>query len=316
MEKVFISYTGADLEFATWVGEILENNGYNVTIQAWDFRPGDNFVKKIDDGLKECEKMIIILSNNYINSEWCKAEWTAKLAEQVNKKTRKIIPIKVEHFEMNGLLNPIVYIDIVDKEERIAEKLILDGLKDKIDRRSINGYPTYYNVEHQQVDNDYYVFETKIIYKKTCTTKALKSGLNKLHNRITWFADEKIELISLTEGVSIEIIDLRDTNLNYNVIFNRTLKKGEEITYTIQAILSNNNKHFKNFFSTEIITPLRQLNVHLTLEDTAVKSYYTQKISNSPMNVRTEPPKKHNYTAPSHWYVNDPELNFEYKIFW
>ena len=94
------------------------------------------------------------------------------------------------------------------------------------------------------------------------------------------------------------------------------LQNNEELTYTIQAILSNNNKHFKNFFSTEVITPLKQLNVHLTLEDINVKKYYTQKISNSPMNVRTELPKEYNYVSPSHWYVPNPELNFEYKIFW
>ena len=81
LEKIFISYTGADTNFATWVAEILEKNDFDVTIQAWDFRPGDNFIKKIDSGLKDCKKMIIILSNNYLKSEWCKAEWTSKIAE-------------------------------------------------------------------------------------------------------------------------------------------------------------------------------------------------------------------------------------------
>ncbi len=316
MEKIFISYTGADTNFATWVAGILERNNYDVTIQAWDFRPGDNFIKKIDSGLKECKKMIIILSNNYLKSEWCKAEWTSKIAEQIENQERIIIPIRIEPVELKGLLKPLVYIDVVDKDETTAKRLILDGIRNVVDRIPIYGYPSYFNVEHQQIDNDYYVFESKIIYKKTCTSKILKDGFNKLHNRITWFPDETIDLISLTDGVSIEKIDLRDTNLNYNVVFNRELQKDEEITYTIQAILSNNHKHFKNFFSTEVITPLKQLNVHLTLEDLNVKKYYTQKISSSPMNVRTELPKEYNYVSPSHWYVPNPELNFEYKIFW
>lgn len=316
MEKIFISYTGADTNFATWVAEILEKNDCDVTIQAWDFRPGDNFIKKIDSGLKDCKKMIIILSNNYLKSEWCKAEWTSKIAEQIENQERVIIPIRIEPVELKGLLKPLVYIDVVDKDETTAKRLILDGINDVVNRISVDGYPSYFNVEHQQIDNDYHVFESKIIFKKTCTTKILTDGLNKIHNRITWFADETIDLVSLTDGVSIEKIDLRDTNLNYNVVFNRALQKNEEVTYTIQAILSNNNKHFKNFFSTEVITPLKQLNVHLTLEDINVKKYYTQKISNSPMNVRTELPKEYNYVSPSHWYVPNPELNFEYKIFW
>ncbi len=316
MGKIFISYTGSDVNFATWVAEILEKNEYDVTIQAWDFRPGDNFVEKIDSSLKNCEKMIIILSNNYLNSEWCKAEWTSKIAEQVEQKERKIIPIRIEPIELRGLLKPLVYIDVVDKDETTAQKLILDGIKDTIERKTVHGYPSYFNVEHQQIDNDYHVFESKIIYKKTCTTKILQGGFNKLHNRITWFDDEAIEIVSLTDGVSIEKLDLRDTNFNFNVVFNRILEKDEEVTYTIQAVLSNNNKHFKNFFSTEVITPLKQLNIHLTLEDLNVRKYYRQKISNSPMNVRTETPKEYDYTSPSHWYVPNPELNFEYKIFW
>ena len=47
MKDFFVSYTGADLAYATWVAGILEKSGYAVTIQAWDFKPGDNFVSKI-----------------------------------------------------------------------------------------------------------------------------------------------------------------------------------------------------------------------------------------------------------------------------
>ena len=43
----FVSYTGSDLNYATWVAEIFEEKNYKVTIQAWDFKPGDNFISKI-----------------------------------------------------------------------------------------------------------------------------------------------------------------------------------------------------------------------------------------------------------------------------
>ena len=42
----------------------------------------------------------------------------------------------------------------------------------------------------------------------------------------------------------------------------------------------------------------------------------TQKIANSPMNIRTEQPKVSPYSAPYHWNIENPELNFEYKISW
>lgn len=315
MKNFFVSYTGADLNCATWVAEILEGAKYTVTIQAWDFRPGDNFVSKINEALVECQKLIVILSENYLKSKWCEAEWTSKLTEQISLNERRIIPIRIEPVDLKGVLSPIVYIDIVDKSEEEAKKEILNGIRNDSLRVS-NGYPAYFSLEHNEIDVDYYVIEKGITYIKTCKSKVLVGGKDRVHNRITWFADEEIIIKSLTEGVSIEYLDLRDTNLNFNVVFDHILEPGEEIEFRIQAELSNDKRHFNNFFSTEVITPIKYLNIHLNMDDQLVKKVYTQKISSSPMNIRTEPPKEHIFYSPYHWQIPDPELNFEYKIYW
>ena len=154
MKNFFISYTGNNSDFATWVAELLEANGYSVTIQAWDFKPGDNFVAKINEALWECEKLIVILSTSYLHSKWCEAEWTSKLAEQMRLNECRIIPIRIEPVDLKGLLSPIVYIDIVDKSEDAAKQAILDGIRDQQQRVS-NGYPSFYNLEHLEIDVDY-----------------------------------------------------------------------------------------------------------------------------------------------------------------
>ncbi len=316
MKDFFISYTGTDSKYAEWVAQLLEENNYSVIIQAWDFRPGDNFVSKINESLIECKKLIVILSNNYLSSKWCEAEWTSKLTEQIKLNERRIIPIRIEPIDLKGLFSPIVYIDIVDKTEQEAALEILNGISETHPRIAINKFPSYYNVEHLQIDNDYYVSQTDIIFIKTCKCKILKDGFNKIHNRITWFADEKIELISLTKNVEIEILNLRDTNLNYNVVFNHTFKRDEIVEYRIKAVLSNENKHFNNFFSSEIITPIKDLNIHLNLIDLNVDKIYTQKISSSPLNARTEKPNEIDFFSPYHWHIPNPEIHFEYKIYW
>jgi hypothetical protein len=316
MKDFFVSYTGVDLNYATWVAEILEKNDYKVTIQAWDFQSGDNFVSKINEALLECKKLVVILSESYLKSKWCEAEWTSKLAEQIELNERRIIPIRIEPVDVKGLLSPIVYIDIVDKSENEAKQEILKKIEGNIERISTAGYPAYYSLEHLSIDIDYYVQATSITYIKTCKSRVLVGGKNKIHNRITWFSDEKIVLSSLTDGVSIEYLDLRDTNLNYNVVFDHELEKGEEVEFRIKATLSNNKKHFANFFSTEVITPIEQLNIHLNIADESIKKVYTQKLSSSPMNVRTEKPKEHTFYSPYHWRIPNPEINFEYKIYW
>ncbi len=36
----FISYTRSDLRWAEWIGWVLEDAGFRVVMQAWDFGPG------------------------------------------------------------------------------------------------------------------------------------------------------------------------------------------------------------------------------------------------------------------------------------
>lgn len=315
MKNFFISYTKTDLGFATWIAELLEKNNYSVAIQAWDFQAGDNFVSNINNALVECEKLIIILSKQYLKSKWCEAEWTSKMIEQIRTKERQIIPIRIEPIDLEGLLASIIYIDIVDKNKEEAELEILNGIKEGKIRKS-EGYPSYYNVEHEYVDNQYFVQQDSIIYIKSCKSKALIGGRDRIHSRITWFADETIQLSPLTEGIYIEHIDLRDTNMNYNIVFDHKLEKNEEVEYKIKAVLSNKNHHFDNFFSTQVITTIKRLNVHLYLWDKSVKKIYTQKLSSSPMNVRTEPQVENEFMFPFHWEIINPEINFEYKIWW
>ena len=48
MKDFFISYNKADLTWAEWIAWELEQAKYTVTLQAWDFRPGYNFVMDMD----------------------------------------------------------------------------------------------------------------------------------------------------------------------------------------------------------------------------------------------------------------------------
>lgn len=203
----------------------------------------------------------------------------------------------------------------MDKLEDEARQEILNGVS-KCPRTSIAGYPSYYKSQHVQIDNDYYVRDEEIVYIKTCKTRILAGGNNSIHHRITWFADESVEFTSLSKGISIEMLEMHDTNINYNVVFDETLEKGKEVEYSVKVVLSNKNKHFKRFFSSEIITPIENLDIHLNIEDKSVQKVYTQKISSSPMNVRTEHSVEHDLLSTFHWHIRKPELNFEYKVYW
>jgi hypothetical protein len=46
----FISYAGPDRPWAVWVGYELESAGYSVELDIWDWRPGDNFIWRMNNG--------------------------------------------------------------------------------------------------------------------------------------------------------------------------------------------------------------------------------------------------------------------------
>jgi hypothetical protein len=75
VKNLFISYTGSDRDWAEWITWQLEGAGYTATLQAWDFRPGSNFVLNMDKSVRQSERVIAVLSKKYISSAYTRPEW-------------------------------------------------------------------------------------------------------------------------------------------------------------------------------------------------------------------------------------------------
>lgn len=118
----FISYNKADKQWAKWIASVLEDNGYTSYIQAWDFRPGDNFVLEMDKALLRSERFLAVLSQNYLDSLYCQAEWAAAFTKDPNSEKRIFIPVRVADVAPEGLWAAIIYIDLFGVEEKEAEK--------------------------------------------------------------------------------------------------------------------------------------------------------------------------------------------------
>ncbi|MFC4534288.1 toll/interleukin-1 receptor domain-containing protein [Sphaerisporangium dianthi] len=130
----FITYNGKDGGWATWIARALENAGYTTTIQAWDFRPGDNFMAAMDHALATCRRTLGVLSPNYLASLFTRAEWTAAYRQTLLGETRRFIPVRVAECDVAPLLGPLVYIDLVDVEENEARDRLLAGVADSVSR--------------------------------------------------------------------------------------------------------------------------------------------------------------------------------------
>jgi tetratricopeptide (TPR) repeat protein len=127
----FISYNKADRQWAEWIGWILEEAGYSVVIQAWDFRPGGNFVLKMQNAAAGAQKTIAVLSEDYLSSTFTQPEWAAAFAQDPTGEKGILIPIRVRRCNLEGLLSPIIYVDLVDLLEQDGQRAVLDAMKDR-----------------------------------------------------------------------------------------------------------------------------------------------------------------------------------------
>ena len=111
--RFFISYSHADKAWAEWIAWQLEAAGQSTVIQAWDFRPGKNFVLEMQRAVMETDCTIAVLSPSYPEAKFPQPEWAAAFSQDPQGKKRKLVPVRVRDCETEGLLEQIVDVDLV-----------------------------------------------------------------------------------------------------------------------------------------------------------------------------------------------------------
>ena len=125
----FISYNKADLPWAEWIAWQLEAAGKSVIIQAWDFRPGSNFVLDMQSAAVQAARTIAVLSPDYLAALYTQPEWAAAFAQDPTGEKGTLLPVRVRACELKGLLSPIVHIDLVGRDASAAKQALLAGVK-------------------------------------------------------------------------------------------------------------------------------------------------------------------------------------------
>jgi tetratricopeptide (TPR) repeat protein len=125
MRDFFVSYTQADRAWAEWLAWELEAAGYTTVLQAWDFVAGSNFADAMDRALKAAWHLIAVLSPAYLRSRYGKAEWLNAFIQDPTGEDRRLVPVRVEACDPQGLLQGVVDIDLVGVDEATARERLL-----------------------------------------------------------------------------------------------------------------------------------------------------------------------------------------------
>src|SRR5574342_48728 len=90
MAHIFISYSHKDSEYAHWLADSLQSQGFNVWIDArLDY--GSHWPVEIQKQLDSCDAFILIMSPNAYISEWVQSE-----LQRAKRKLKPIFPLLLE----------------------------------------------------------------------------------------------------------------------------------------------------------------------------------------------------------------------------
>ena len=109
--KVFLCHAGDDnMRFVNEFAKTLrENHGINVWSSDWEMLPGDSLVDKIfNEGIKNADAMIIVISKNSINKKWVKEELNAGFVKRIEGKF-KLIPVIIDDCEIPEVLKTTIW---------------------------------------------------------------------------------------------------------------------------------------------------------------------------------------------------------------
>jgi uncharacterized protein YjbI with pentapeptide repeats len=98
----FISYSSKDQDFANRLHADLQNKGVRCWFAPEDLKIGDRIRDRIDESIRLRDKLLLILSENSIVSDWVEHEVESALEEERQKGRTILFPIRLDDAAMDS----------------------------------------------------------------------------------------------------------------------------------------------------------------------------------------------------------------------
>src|SRR3954467_3800053 len=123
----FISHAGRDTGWAEWLGWQLQQGGYSVELDVWDWAPGADFVARMAAALESADRLLAVCTEAYFSSGFGGAELRAVFAGHLAAEGR-IVPVLVEPVTLPSLYAPLIHLDLAGLDETAAAARLRDRL--------------------------------------------------------------------------------------------------------------------------------------------------------------------------------------------
>ncbi len=120
-QKVFISYSRTDYKTANIVRGFLSSQGYDVWMDKYSMKGGQNWVKSIDDGIRNSWALILLMSHASRASENVTYEWSFAFGANTC-----VVPVMIENVNLPSRLSWINYLNwyYLDISQYLWDELI------------------------------------------------------------------------------------------------------------------------------------------------------------------------------------------------
>ena len=122
--KVFLSHSTLDREFAERLADAMREERFEPWLSEIDIKPGTNWVKGVDKGLRDADLVLLLWSPNAAKSIATEHEWTAAFDREITEKRLRLELVLLADCQRPELLRTRQYIDASQNQERGIGKVI------------------------------------------------------------------------------------------------------------------------------------------------------------------------------------------------
>lgn len=131
---IFVSYRSVNRPWVLALYDILQGLGYTVFLDQYVLTAAAPLALSLGDALEASEGAIMIWSEYYENSEWCKAELANLITMEKERKPFRYVIAKIDNSDLTGLAASKLWVDFSAQREGPGGSGLLTllwGLKNK-----------------------------------------------------------------------------------------------------------------------------------------------------------------------------------------
>lgn len=108
---IFISYSQKDSAFVDNLAKNLVAAKHHIWMDRWELALGDSLTQKIENALTDASAMLVILSANSVESDWCRRELSAGLVRELEERKVVVMPCVIDDCKIPLFLRDKLYAD-------------------------------------------------------------------------------------------------------------------------------------------------------------------------------------------------------------